>query len=166
MHTHPLGIIDPAHDHDRCISTALSRAEYLCRKRGVRLTPLRRQVLEQIWQSHEAVKAYELIHRMSSEDHTVKPPTVYRALDFLLAQGLIHRVESLNGYVGCTDPEHEHHYLLLICRDCGLVIEVENLVIQQALVEQARRQGFELERQVLEGHGRCAHCRDRDRPMS
>ncbi|MCG5500707.1 transcriptional repressor [Ectothiorhodospira lacustris] len=153
-------IADPRHNHAACIATALKSAEHLCSARGVRLTPLRRQVLEQIWQSHEAIKAYDLIHQLSSDDHTVKPPTVYRVLEFLLAQGLIHRIESLNGYVGCTSPEHEHDCLLLICRRCGVVTEMENTTIKQTLEEQAHRQGFQLEHQIMEGRGLCAHCRE------
>ncbi|WP_338031756.1 transcriptional repressor [Ectothiorhodospira shaposhnikovii] len=92
MCRHTADISNPAHNHTACITSALSSAERLCQSRGVRLTPLRRRVLEKIWQNHEAIKAYELIHQLSSADHTVKPPTVYRALDFLLAQGLIHRI--------------------------------------------------------------------------
>ena len=153
-------IADPGHNHAACITQALESAERLCAARGVRLTPLRRRVLEQIWQNHEAIKAYDLIHQLSSDDHTVKPPTVYRALDFLLAQGLIHRIESLNGYVGCARPEHEHRCLLLICRRCGVVTEMENPAINRALEDQARRQGFLLEHQIMEGRGLCAHCRE------
>lgn len=147
------------HDHGACISGALAKAERLCRERGARLTPLRRAVLEQIWQSHEAVKAYDLIHRLSSADHTVKPPTVYRALEFLLDQGLIHRIESLNGFVGCTHPGLEHDVMLLICDACSKVMELTNGGAHRALCTEARRQGFQLNQPIVEGRGLCGQCR-------
>ncbi|MFW2132737.1 MULTISPECIES: transcriptional repressor [Ectothiorhodospira] len=149
---------DPHHDHTACIRSAMDSAERLCRERGVRLTPLRKRVLKQIWQSHEAVKAYELIHQLSSHDHTVKPPTVYRALDFLLAQGLVHRIESLNGYVGCIQPEQAHDTLLLICRQCGVVTELADAGVTQALREKASSQGFALDQPIVEGRGLCRQC--------
>lgn len=141
----------------------MDSAERLCRERGVRLTPLRRRVLEQIWQSHEAVKAYELIHQLSSDDHTVKPPTVYRALEFLLAQGLIHRIESLNGYVGCIQPERAHDTLLLICRQCGVVTELADAGVAEALRRQASAQGFALDQPIVEGRGLCRQCATQQR---
>ena len=76
----------------------------LCARRGARLTRLRRRVLELVWQGHAAVKAYDLLAELDRKDATAKPPTVYRALDFLMAHGLVHRLESLNSYVGCPQP--------------------------------------------------------------
>ncbi|MBM4202103.1 MAG: hypothetical protein FJ189_12570, partial [Gammaproteobacteria bacterium] len=97
-----------AHDHDDCIHRALASAERLCAERGVRFTPVRRRVLELIWRSHEAVKAYDLLEQLKTFDPAAKPTTVYRALDFLREQGLIHRVESLNAFIGCSDVGHQH----------------------------------------------------------
>ena len=82
------------HAHGRCVGRALSRAEALCRQRGARLTQMRRRVLELIWDSHKAVKAYDLLDRLSESEKSVRPPTVYRALDFLMAHGLVHRVRA------------------------------------------------------------------------
>ncbi|MFN2349350.1 MAG: transcriptional repressor [Thioalkalivibrio sp.] len=146
------------HNHDGCISLAMKRADQLCAQRGVRLTPLRRQVLEEIWQSHEAVKAYDLIRQLSSADHTVKPPTVYRALDFLLEQGLIHRIESLNGFVGCDRPHKTHQSQLFICRECGQVSECGDDSIGRALDREAARQGFLVEERIVEVRGLCSRC--------
>ena len=133
-------------------------AERLCQERGARLTPMRERVLKEIWQSHEAVKAYDLIHRLSSADHTVKPPTVYRALDFLLEMGLIHRIESLNGYVGCVQPEHEHEVMLLVCRECGVVLELADEQTHRKLRSAAKKQGFQLDQRIVEGRGLCERC--------
>ena len=153
--------MDHEHNHDACIEQALSSADEICARRGVRLTPLRRKVLERIWQSHEAIKAYDLIGQLSSADHTVKPPTVYRALDFLLEQGLIHRIESLNGFVGCTRPQKAHQSQLYICRDCGQVSECGDEGIRRALDREAARQGFHTEERIVEVRGLCARCQDR-----
>jgi len=87
-HSHSSG-----HDHKKCVSEALGTAEHLCVVRGVQLTPIRHQVLELIWDSHKAVKAYELLDRIKPLQNAAKPATIYRALDFLIEQGLIHRVE-------------------------------------------------------------------------
>ena len=148
------------HDHDRCIVLALDRAERLCAERGARLTPQRRRVLELVWHGHEAVKAYDIIRQMSSEDRTVKPPTVYRALGFLLAQGLIHRIESVNGYFGCPHPDEPHPNQLLVCSGCGRVEEIDAPAAAQALVAGADAQGFAIERQVVELRGKCRQCRN------
>ncbi len=151
------------HNHDACIDEALARADQICVKRGVKLTPLRRQVLEEIWQSHEAVKAYDLIRQLSSADHTVKPPTVYRALDFLLEQGLIHRIESLNGFVGCDRPHKRHQSQLFICRACGQVSECGDDSVSRALDREAERQGFLVEERIVEVRGLCARCQTQDK---
>ena len=94
------------HNHGDCVSIALGVAEHLCLERGVQLTPIRHQVLALIWESHKAVKAYELLDRLKPLQQAAKPATVYRALDFLIEQGLIHRVESLNAFVGCRCSGH------------------------------------------------------------
>ena len=113
----------PGHDHKQCVSTALTTAAQLCGVRGVQLTPIRQQVLELIWENHKAVKAYDLLDRLKPQMDAAKPATVYRALDFLIEQGLIHRVESLNAFVGCRCSDHQHEQLLLICNHCQEVEE-------------------------------------------
>src|SRR5918995_5952602 len=109
----------PDHDHARCIDAALDRAAALCARRGARLTELRRRVLELVWQGHAAVKAYDVLDRLGRKAGSAKPPTVYRALDFLIAHGLVHRLESLNAYVGCPMPDASHEGQFLICGACG-----------------------------------------------
>ncbi len=150
-----------AHDHEQCISEALGSAERVCAQRGARLTPLRKRVLELIWESHEAMKAYDLLDRLGQEGGSAKPPTVYRALDFLLAQGLVHRIESENAYVGCRHPERTHEFQLLICDDCRHVEEIAVSGVTEALGKHAKKQGFTVTSQTVEVHGQCPSCRDR-----
>src|SRR5262245_4876474 len=107
------------HDHDRCVTDALSAAEAVCARAGDRLTPLRRRVLELVWASHRPAGAYALLDRLREDGRGAAPPTVYRALDFLLERGLIHRIESLNAFVGCAHPGENHLVQFLICRSCG-----------------------------------------------
>jgi Fur family zinc uptake transcriptional regulator len=148
----------PAHDHAGCITQAIHAAERLCCTRGARFTPIRRKVLELIWESHRAVKAYDLLDRIKPSEPTAKPATVYRALDFLIEQGLIHRVESLNAFIGCNCSEREHELLLLICGRCGEVEERPALEVMSALASEIKDAGFAPLRKAVEVHGLCAHC--------
>ncbi|MEQ8192898.1 MAG: transcriptional repressor, partial [Rhodospirillales bacterium] len=138
------GVLEPfhaqVHDHAHCIDEALEAAEQVCLDAGVRLTPLRRRVLEMVWQSHEPVGAYDLLDRLREERRRAAPPTVYRALEFQLEQGLIHRIESLNAYVGCGSPQNRHGGQFLICRDCGSVAELNDIDIADTVMSKARRQ--------------------------
>jgi Fur family transcriptional regulator, zinc uptake regulator len=147
------------HDHDRCIESALAEAEELCRERDVKLTDLRRRALELVWSAHRAVKAYDLLERLGEDGKPVKPTTAYRALDFLLEQGLIHRIESLNAFVGCASPATSHDSELLVCEACGLVEEVTVPELGRALARGAASVDFEATRSVVELRGRCARCR-------
>ena len=144
------------HDHTRCIDAALSKAADLCARRGTRLTELRRRVLELVWQRHAAVKAYDLLDELGG---SAKPPTVYRALDFLIAHGLVHRLESLNAYVGCAAPDVSHEGQFLICDACGNVAEFEAPAIRAAIARQALRQRFAVADQTVEVRGTCRQCR-------
>ena len=146
------------HDHAHCIDDALGKAAELCVRRGARLTRLRRRVLELVWQGHSAVKAYDLLEMLAREDRSARPPTIYRALDFLMAHGLVHRLESLNAYIGCPQPEASHEGQFLICEGCGWVGEFEALEIQAAITDQATDQGFAVDQQTVEVRGTCRRC--------
>lgn len=148
----------PDHDHGRCIDDALNRATALCARRGARLTDLRRRVLELVWQGHAAVKAYDVLSRLGREPGSAKPPTVYRALDFLIAHGLVHRLESLNAYVGCPQPEASHSGCFLICDICGEVAEFESAAIEAAIAYQSDDCGFAIRDETVEVRGRCQRC--------
>ena len=147
------------HDHAACIDAALDRAAELCTRRGARLTRLRRRVLELVWQGHAAVKAYDLLAELDRKGAAAKPPTVYRALDFLIAHGLVHRLESLNSYVGCPQPGAPHAGQFLICDSCGTVSEFEASAIQRAIAVQAADLGFVVGQQTVEIRGVCRSCR-------
>lgn len=146
------------HDHRDCIERALTRADRLCGERGVRFTPLRRRVLALIWGGHEAIKAYDLLERLKDFDPAAKPSTVYRSLDFLLEQGFIHRIESLNAFVGCTQTERSHDHLLLICEGCNTVEERIAPLLMQEVAAEVRAAGFLVRRKALEMRGLCAGC--------
>jgi Fur family zinc uptake transcriptional regulator len=147
------------HDHRRCIDAALAEAESACRYRGLRFTALRRRVLTLIWTRHAPIKAYDILERLRREGRRAAPPTVYRALEFLLGAGLVHRIESLNAYVGCGEPGRPHIGQFLICRRCSAVAEVDAPAIAQALAADAKRLGFNADRQTIEIKGVCADCR-------
>ncbi|MFO8151795.1 MAG: transcriptional repressor [Thioalkalivibrio sp.] len=138
---------------------ALDAAERVCAQRGVRLTALRRRILRQILKTEGVIKAYDLIHDLSSQDRSIKPPTVYRSLAFLLDQGFIHRIESLNGFVACNHPGEAHETLLMICDGCGHIDELHPEHISEALDRAADEKGFTISAKVVELHGTCHACR-------
>jgi len=149
---------DRHHDHRKCVHTALARAEDICAVHGARLTELRRQVFELVWQSHTPVGAYDILERLSAGARKAQPPTVYRALEFLLEQGLIHRIESLNAYIGCAVPGDGHAGQFLICRDCGMAAELVDQRIDAAIDQGAAAAGFSIEHPTVELEGVCAGC--------
>jgi len=138
---------------------ALADAESICDQRGVRLTELRRRTLQLIWGAHRAVKAYDLLAQLGSRGRSAKPSTVYRTLEFLLDEGLIHRVESLNAFVGCSAPAESHESVLLLCEACGLVEEITIPELGRALARGMSAADFALSRAVVEVRGRCGPCR-------
>ncbi len=150
--------VSPSHDHNHCIEDALARAEELSAERGLRFTETRRRVLELVWQSHTAVKAYDIIERFSTDGQATKPPTVYRALDFLIEHGFIHRIESLNAFVGCAHPDDGHESQFLICNNCDNVAEINAQGVRLSIRDQADKAGFHIGRQTIEVHGLCGNC--------
>lgn len=131
----------------------------LCGARGAQLTTLRRQILELLWESGRPTGAYELIEALKLRDsRPVGPPTVYRALEFLMSQGLVSKIESRNAYVPCMHPERRHDCLFFICSNCGASVELENPRVAQLLVEDAAVLGFRVTRPVVEVEGTCASC--------
>lgn len=142
------------HDHGRCVARAVAAAATLCAARRVRLTELRRRVLELVWRSHRPVGAYQILDLLGG----AAPPTVYRALDFLLAQGLVHRIESLNAYIGCADPGPSHSGQFLICEDCGNALELDDEDIAGSVRRSAEQLGFRVQGQLVEVMGLCPAC--------
>ncbi|RKR06197.1 Fur family zinc uptake transcriptional regulator [Kushneria sinocarnis] len=140
--------------------TLVRVAEQRCQANGTRFTPIRRRVFELISESPGGLKAYELLDQLSSEHASARPPTVYRALEFLSEQGLVHRVESRNAYIACPCPEHSRGFQLMICRNCGRVEELHEQEVVDLLERIASRYAFRIERQTIELSGLCHECRD------
>ncbi len=155
---------DPRHDHAACAAQALDAAEALCASRNERLTAIRRQVLEIVWRGHHPIGAYDILAVMqAAAGRKVAPPTVYRALEFLQAQGFVHRIESLNAFVGCHDPGKPHAVQFMICRACRTAVEIHDPRIADALAAAAAAAGFTPQERVVELSGLCARCaRPRD----
>jgi Fur family zinc uptake transcriptional regulator len=148
----------PDHDHENCTSAAIAHAEELCAARAQRLTPMRRRVLETLLASHKPLGAYEIIERLATQNRPA-PITVYRALDFLRDNALVHRIESRNAFVACV-----HHHagsdpvVFLICERCGSVGEATGGGIADALKASCRAAGFAAKSPVIEIAGICSHC--------
>lgn len=149
-----------AHDHNVCLNTALSRADALCERRGVRFTPIRRKVLELIWANHESIKAYDLLEALKNFDASAKPATVYRALDFLIEQGLVHRVETLNAFIGCQQPDIRHDLIFLICLECHTVEERSTPHLSLAVATELASAQFTAKAQTFEILGHCHACKE------
>ena len=133
----------------------------ICEGRGVRMTALRRCVLELLWTIGRPTGAYELIEAVKLQgSRPVGPPTVYRALEFLMAQGLVSKVESLNAYVPCVHPERDHDCLFFICSGCRASVELDDPRIGGLLAEDAAALGFVATRRTVEVEGMCAQCAD------
>jgi len=148
----------PDHDHERCTSDAIAHAEALCVARAQRLTPIRRHVLEALLASHKPLGAYEIIDRIADE-HRPAPITVYRALDFLMENGLVHRIESRNAYLACAhDHDAASMVAFLMCDECWSVGEIPAAPVAQSLNAAARALGFAPKLSVVEIAGICAHC--------
>lgn len=138
---------------------SIQQIETLCQERGVRLTPQRRQVFELICARGKASSAYELLEQLKKREPQAKPPTVYRALDFLLEQGFIHRVESTNSFISCGACSGNKHFSqLLICDKCGTVIELQDDSLINLLTENANKYDFQMTNHVIESHGICQSC--------
>jgi Fur family zinc uptake transcriptional regulator len=149
----------PGHDHDRCAADALSHAERVCAGRAQKFTPIRRQVLGALLSSHRPLGAYEVIDELAKQMARPAPITVYRALDFLMENGLVHRIESRNAFLACAhDHDAASMVAFLICEGCGSVGEIPATLLAQGLNDAARQTGFSPKMSVVEITGICAHC--------
>jgi Fur family zinc uptake transcriptional regulator len=151
----------PDHDHERCTTDALKHAEALCTERAQRLTPIRRRVLEVLLESHKPLGAYEIIDRAAPSGVRPAPITIYRALDFLRDNGLVHRIESRNAFVACVGGHASGDLVVfLICERCGDVGEAAAAAVGEQLKAAARAAGFAPKVPVIEVGGLCANCRN------
>ena len=144
--------------HQQCLDTTMEKAEKICQNNNARLTKIRKQVLELIWAGHKPVKAYDLLTELQKEDPFAKPPTIYRALDFLLEQGLIHKLHRLSAYVGCANPEKEEPCFFLICSNCNNVAESHDGAYDDLIKSISKAHRFQPKETIFEIEGLCNHC--------
>ena len=152
--------MSPPHDHQHCIDTAIETAASLCAEQGMRFTPIRRRVLALVWGGHQPVGAYGILDALKAAYPRAAPPTVYRALEFLIGLGLLHRIESMNADVGCTHPAERHSGQFLICSRCRASVELDDREIDHAVRRGAEQMGFQAQHQMVEITGLCPDCRD------
>jgi len=145
-------------NHSDCSHDALARAEALCAAQGVRFTSLRRRVLEMIWQKHQPSKAYDILDSLQKEDPSAKPPTVYRTLDFLVENGLVHKLSSLNAFVGCSHPQAHTECYFFICTGCGEIEECCSEALSAEIQKHVKARAFRAQRTTLEIAGLCEGC--------
>ncbi|MBC9246950.1 transcriptional repressor [Paracoccus sp. 11-3] len=146
------------HDHSQCTARALDEAEARLTKSGARLTPVRRRTLEILLESHRAMGAYDMLQRLAEEGYGNQPPVAYRALEFLVQNGLAHRLQRLNAFAACLHPGHEHAPAFLICRECDKLAELPAAPVRETLSDLAADSGFTVERVTIEALGLCPTC--------
>ncbi len=146
------------HDHHACIATSVAEAERRCAAEGLRLTDIRRRVLEILLEGHRAMGAYDILEVLNSEGLGSQPPVAYRALEFLVTNGFAHKIERLNAFVACGHPSGECAPAFLICRGCEKVAEAQATPHDGALGASAAAAGFLIERAVVEVVGLCPEC--------
>ncbi len=146
------------HNHDACARDALAQARDICQTRNARLTPVRHRVLELIWGSHKPLGAYDLLGVLAREGHNAAPPTIYRALDFLQQHGLVHRIASLNAFVGCSHARENHTGIFLICQGCRNVHELASESVSNSVNSASAEQGFTPVETTIEVAGLCPRC--------
>ncbi len=148
------------HDHAGCVDRVRAAVEADCAARGLKLTPLRRRVLEILLEAHRAVGAYDVLARLQAEGLGSQPPVAYRALDFLVSNGFAHKIQRMNAFVACIHPGERHSPAFLICRACRVVMETRLAAARAAVAAEAAEAGFKIERLVLEAEGLCPACRE------
>ena len=148
-----------AHDHRPCLDEALRRAERAFDSRGLKLTPLRRQVFEAIADSHDAVGAYDVLDRLVRKTgERMAPVSVYRAIDALLDAGMVHRLESRNAFFACHTPHAGRRHIALVCEACRVVSEVDGTGVSASIDAATAGVRFTVKSAVVEVSGLCAAC--------
>ena len=145
-------------DHEVCIESAMRQAESICQEKGLRFTELRREVLRLIWLSHVPAKAYDILEKLKGKAWSAKPPTVYRALDFLQETGLVHKLDSINAYIGCSHPREHNGCYFLICTDCKEARECCSPELTDAIELAWSKNSFRPKKVTLEVLGQCGEC--------
>lgn len=144
------------HNHATCIKDGMKTVDAHCAESGLQLTPVRRRVLEILLAQHRALGAYEILDVLRAEGLGSQPPVVYRALDFLSANGFVHKIERLNAFVACVHPHGDHTPVFLICHACDSIAEAHTE--HTDLTGLANDVGFQIERTIVEAEGLCPKC--------
>ncbi|BCF96047.1 transcriptional repressor [Paraburkholderia sp. PGU19] len=155
-HVHPVA---GSADQAARLAHKLARADALAADRGLALTTLRRQVYALIAQSERPIGAYDLLAALEPQRGRVPPTTVYRALDFLVEHGFVHRIESKNAFFACCQMGEPHQSQFLMCDSCGETVEIPGDGLATQLSGSAPAHGFEVHHQVVELSGLCAACK-------
>lgn len=151
------------HDHVRSLNAAIARAHEICESANVRLTSTRESILKLLWQSHQPLGAYQLQQQLTKiTDKPVAPPTIYRALEFLIEHGLVHKIPSLNAFIGCPFPSSEHSNIFLICAQCKTVAEMADNKVNDLLESLSGKAKFKTKHQTIELTGLCPNCEPRE----
>jgi Fur family zinc uptake transcriptional regulator len=149
---------DMTHHHSAAQrAEQIAEAERRCAAASESLTPLRRRVLELLIDQPGPTKAYDLLPLLDGEKQA-KPPTIYRALDFLVRMGLAHRIESLNAFVACDIGACARSTIFLICEGCGGAVEFDAGHALVDLSDAAKKDGFSIRRTMIEASGLCGAC--------
>ena len=152
------------HDHRNCVHERVAAAESICKAKKLRMTPIRRRVLEILLEGHRALGAYDVLERLREEGLGAHPPAAYRALDFLVRHGFAHKLEKLNAFVACVQASADHSPAFLICKTCDAVAEADAGDIARALAGAAAGAGFQIETAAVEAEGLCPACQTERRP--
>ncbi|UNU72698.1 transcriptional repressor [Moraxella nasovis] len=151
--------------HTHNVAERLLEAKLVCQNRGVRFTPLREEVYELILQAEKPIGAYELIDALQEkrrqenpDSKRIAPPTIYRSLDFLLEEGLIHQLSSISAYVPCCHPRSQHAAAFLICQECHSVEECSNLPVSGIMNFATNDASFVVNHAMIELKGICRDC--------
>tara|TARA_B100000035_G_scaffold142462_1_gene121259 strand:- start:2071 stop:2529 length:459 start_codon:yes stop_codon:yes gene_type:complete len=145
-------------DHKTCVNDTLKKVETICKQKELKLTKLRHRVLKLIWKSHSYVKAYDLLEELKKIDPAAKPPTIYRTLDFLIENGFIHKIQSLNAYIGCAHPNEHKECYFLICKKCQNIEECCSEKIDKVVTSTIVKNNFKPNQVTLEISGVCQEC--------
>ncbi len=152
------------HNHNSCVAGAMHRVQESCEAQNLRLTPVRKRVLELLLEEHRAMGAYDILERLSAENMGSQPPIAYRALDFLVTHGFAHKLQHLNAFIACGHPHDAHIPVFMICRDCNSVAEADIGGGMTAIDRAADSLGFKIERRVIEAEGICPACQESPAP--
>ena len=145
-------------DHNSCVDSAMKEAENICNKNNLRFTDIRKTVLKIIWESHKPIKAYDILDKISGMEFSAKPPTVYRALEFLLENGLVHKINSLNSFIGCPHPLQHDQCYFIICSACDEIEECCDESISDVIKSVMKKNKFLHKNIAIEINGTCQNC--------